>query len=86
MYEFKKADKLINIKINTKNFKQLKKTPKDKNLKGARVMAVSKATLTCISGEVGARLVKDIATTTINTSLITECRLIMEKLAKRKGK
>lgn len=49
-------------------------------------MAVSKATLSFISADVGARLVKDIDKTTINTGLLKECEGILAKLSKHKGK
>lgn len=47
---------------------------------------VSKATIGVIEGEVGARLIKDIQSTTINKSIIEDCKKAMESLSKGKNK
>lgn len=50
--------------------------------KGGAKMAVSKATLACVEGQVGTRLIKDIKSTTVNKDIVESCRRLMNKLAK----
>lgn len=50
--------------------------------KGGIRMAVSKATLGCVKGEVGTRLIKDIKNTTVNMDIIDKCKILMKKIAK----
>ena len=45
-------------------------------------MAISKATLSYVQGEVGTRLVQDIKATKVNKDLVKDCKTLMEKLAK----
>lgn len=51
-------------------------------IKGGAKMAVSKATLACVQGQIGTRLIKDIQGTTVNSDIVKSCKKLMDKLAK----
>ena len=44
--------------------------------------SVSKATLLCVKGEVGSRLIKDIKDTKVDKDLVKNCKKLIEKLSK----
>jgi len=48
---------------------------------GGIQMAVSKATLGCVRGEIGTRLIADIQSTSINRDAIKKCESLLRKLA-----
>ena len=50
--------------------------------KGEKTMAVSKATLSCVKGDVGTRLIEDIKSTKVNKNIVKTYKSLMEKLAK----
>lgn len=47
-------------------------------------MAVSKATLNCVKGEIGTRLIADIKSASINRDAIKECKSLLKKLKDEK--
>lgn len=51
-------------------------------IKGEKKMAVSKATLSCVQGKAGTRLIEDIKATKVNKDLVKNCKTLIEKLAK----
>lgn len=53
---------------------------------GGIKMAVSKATLGCVKGEVGTRLIADIKSTSINKEAILKCESLIRILVRREKK
>ena len=47
---------------------------------------VSIATIGCVCGEAGTRLIDDIKATTVNMDIIADCKKTMENLSKDKNK
>lgn len=52
------------------------------NDEGVKKMAVSKATLLCVKGDAGKRLLEDIKLAKINNNLEEDCKVFLEKLRK----
>lgn len=48
---------------------------------GVWKMAVSKATLSCVQGEIGTRLIRDIKSSSINIEALRSCESLLKKLS-----
>lgn len=57
---------------------------KVRRLQGVERMAVSMATLSCVTGEAGTRLIKDIKSSSINMDAFKKCEPLIKKLRESK--
>lgn len=69
----------VNIRRYEKEFLRVRKLNN-----GVVRMAVSMATLSCVTGEVGTRLIKDIKSTSINMEAFKSCESLIRKLKESK--
>lgn len=69
----------MNIRRYEKEFLRVRKLNN-----GVVRMAVSMATLSCVTGEVGTRLIKDIKSTSINMEAFKSCESLIRKLKESK--